>query len=90
MAVANRLAEDLCDRPAIMSGSQLAELLGVPARTLEHWRVTGDGPPFLRVGKHCRYARSSVAAWLREREAKNTAEASALRDAQRTPAESLA
>ena len=23
----------------------------IPARTAQRWRITGDGPPFIRVGK---------------------------------------
>lgn len=41
-----------------------AAYLGVPARTLEDWRYKGRGPAFCRVGKHVRYRREDVEAWL--------------------------
>jgi excisionase family DNA binding protein len=41
-----------------------AAYLGVPAKTLEAWRYLGKGPAFARVGKHVRYRRSHVDAWL--------------------------
>ena len=50
----------------IMTGPQVAELLQVPARTLEEWRQTRTGPPWRRVGKHVRYLRSEVLAWFGE------------------------
>jgi excisionase family DNA binding protein len=52
------------DEPQIMTGPQVAELLQVPARTLEEWRQTRTGPPWRRVGKHVRYFRTEVLAWF--------------------------
>lgn len=42
----------------------LAELLDVPERTIYSWRQRGEGPPAYRVGKHLRYRRRDVDAWL--------------------------
>lgn len=32
--------------------------------TLKSWRASGQGPAFLRVGRHVRYRPSDVEAWL--------------------------
>lgn len=44
--------------------SEVARYLGVPVRTLYAWRYRGEGPPGLRVGKHLRYRRTEIDAWL--------------------------
>jgi excisionase family DNA binding protein len=45
----------------------LSGLLGVPQRTIYSWRQRGEGPPAYRIGKHLRYRRSDVEAWLESR-----------------------
>ena len=45
----------------------LSDLLGIPVRTIYAWRQRGEGPPAYRVGKHLRWRRGDVEAWLEER-----------------------
>ncbi len=47
--------------------SALADILTVPEATLRHWRNSGSGPPFYRIGKHVRYRLSDVEASLQDR-----------------------
>lgn len=42
----------------------VAAYLVVPAKTLEAWRYIGKGPAYAKIGKHVRYRRSDVDAWL--------------------------
>jgi hypothetical protein len=35
-------------------------------RTLEGWRLTKSGPPWLKLGRHVKYDRDGVLAWARE------------------------
>jgi excisionase family DNA binding protein len=42
----------------------VAAYLGVPTKTLEQWRYVGKGPAYAKVGKHVRYRRTDVDAWL--------------------------
>lgn len=42
----------------------LASELGVPLATLYQWRHEGKGPKALKVGRHLRYRRKDVDAWL--------------------------
>lgn len=42
----------------------LAEYLGVPLATVYAMNSKGTGPRRIRVGKHIRYRRSDVEAWL--------------------------
>ena len=52
--------------PAFFTQADVARLLGVPERTLEGWRLTRSGPPWLKLGRHVRYDRDDVLAWARE------------------------
>ena len=42
----------------------VAAFLGVPVKTLYQWRYKGVGPPGIRVGRHVRYRRQDLDAWL--------------------------
>jgi len=44
----------------------LAQLLNVPKGTVYRWSSEGTGPPVLKVGRHLRYPRSKLAAWLEQ------------------------
>jgi excisionase family DNA binding protein len=48
----------------LMDVAEVAELLGVPVATLYRWRYLGQGPRGYRIGRHVRYSRAAVAAWL--------------------------
>lgn len=52
--------------PAFFTQAEVARLLGVPERTLEGWRLTRSGPPWLKLGWHVKYDRDDVLAWARE------------------------
>lgn len=47
-----------------LSPEGLANLLDVPVASVYAWRHRGIGPKGSRVGKHVRYRRSDVDAWL--------------------------
>jgi excisionase family DNA binding protein len=52
----------------LLTVKQLAAFLQVPVSTVYAWRHTGDGPRGIRVsGRHVRYRRSDVEAFLDER-----------------------
>lgn len=48
----------------LLSTEDLADLLGVPVRTVYAWRRNGTGPRAIRVGKHLRFRREDVERWL--------------------------
>jgi excisionase family DNA binding protein len=45
----------------------VSEYLGIPAKTLAQWRYLAKGPAYAKIGKHVRYRRSDVDAWLAAR-----------------------
>jgi excisionase family DNA binding protein len=50
----------------LMSLTDVSEMLGIPVHTLYHWRYKGDGSVGYRVGRHVRYRRAAVEAWLEQ------------------------
>lgn len=62
--------------PTVLLTEQAAsKRLAVEARTLQQWRVTGSGPPFVRVSRRCvRYRISDLDAWIAERIKRSTSE----------------
>ncbi len=56
------MANEANDR--LMTPADLAEMLGVPMQTLYGWRHRGEGPVGHKVGRHVRYRRATVEAWL--------------------------
>ncbi|MGO9028744.1 MAG: helix-turn-helix transcriptional regulator [Acidimicrobiales bacterium] len=48
----------------IMDPEAVASYLQVPLATIYAWRYKGEGPPAMKVGRHLRYRRSEVDAWL--------------------------
>ena len=40
--------------------------------TIEKWRCTGDGPPFIKVGRKPLYRPSDIDAWLTARTVSHT------------------
>lgn len=47
--------------------------------TFEKLRVTGGGPPFIKMGKTVVYDRADLDGWMAERRFRSTAEADAAR-----------
>ena len=50
-----------------MDPAALAALLGIPEATLKRWRTVGTGPDYFVTGRHVRYRRQDVDAWLETR-----------------------
>jgi excisionase family DNA binding protein len=50
----------------LLSAQEVADFLGVPTSTLYGWRYKGEGPRGFRVGRHVRYRREDVDAWLEQ------------------------
>jgi predicted DNA-binding transcriptional regulator AlpA len=54
-----------------------ADYLGYAESTLEKKRLTGDGPPFIRLGRVIVYDTRDLDSWLGERRARSTSEPTA-------------
>ena len=51
----------------LMSDFDLATLTGRARSTWQKARLTGDGPPFVRLGRLVRYRKADVVQWLASR-----------------------
>ncbi len=54
--------------PQLLTQAQLSEMLQIPVRTLEDWRLIGSGPPYIKLGRHVRYSAEAVSLWLSDRQ----------------------
>jgi excisionase family DNA binding protein len=52
------------DDDRLMNVEDLMEYLDLPRDTIYKQRQEGTGPPGYRIGKHLRWKRSEVEAWL--------------------------
>lgn len=50
-----------------LNENQLAELICQSVRTIQKWRVTGNGPAFYKFGRSVRYHHSEIAEWAEMR-----------------------
>lgn len=53
--------------PVFLTQREVADLLRVPVRTVEDWRLTRSGPPWVKLGRHVRYEQAELLAWVEER-----------------------
>ena len=51
----------------LLSGLEVANVLGIKPRTLEAWRAAGEGPPHIKIGKRLvKYDPADLAIWMKE------------------------
>ena len=53
----------------MLTVNDLALEVGAPVQTIYVWNHKGTGPKYVKLGRHARYRRQDVDAWLRSREA---------------------
>lgn len=58
---------DLLELSELSSTRELSVYLGIPEPTLDAWASRGGGPLFEKIGRHRRYHRKDVRAWLASR-----------------------
>lgn len=64
MAYASAMGAD----EELLTSEQVARMLAMSPMTVRRLRMSGEGPPWIRVGKRAiRYRRGDVEAWLRRR-----------------------
>ncbi len=49
---------------ALLTSDEVADYLKVPVATIYEWRSRNNGPRGVKLGKHVRYRRRDVEAWL--------------------------
>jgi excisionase family DNA binding protein len=52
---------------------ELASELQIPVKSLRAWRLRGTGPTAVKIGRHVRYRRADVDAWIGRLQAEQAA-----------------
>lgn len=61
--------------PLLMTEQEAAKLLGLSPRTLQKWRITGNGPVFVRASARAiRYQRPDLERWVEDRRRASTSD----------------
>lgn len=58
----------------ILDINKVAEQLNVRPASLAKWRVTGDGPRFVKLGKRVGYRQQDIDAWIESKVRSSTSE----------------
>jgi excisionase family DNA binding protein len=62
----------------LLTVEEAAERLKISKHTLNRWRVTGEGPPFVKYGPRLvRYLEVALTDWEKRRTRRSTSEAGA-------------
>ena len=62
------------DLPPVLTADDVAKLLGLAKETLNVWRVRGDGPEYIKVGRLVRYKRDAILDYVEGRVKKHTSQ----------------
>lgn len=73
--VRETLGGDLQNRDALLNETAVARILGMSVRTLQGWRLRGEGPPFVKIRSAVRYQVREVLNWIEEQKVRSTSEA---------------
>lgn len=69
----------------LLSQKEVAAEWGVSEKALEKWRLTGEGPPYIKMGKgrcgRIRYRRSDITKYVEEQYREHTTHDTAIRNA---------
>ena len=58
----------------LLNTQQAADSLGLSRRTLERWRLEGNGPVFVKLGRRCLYKQSDLVAWVQSNLRRSTSD----------------
>lgn len=59
----------------LLNTEAVAQLTGLASVTLRRWRISGEGPRFVRLGRAVRYRPGDIAQFVEERACRSTSEA---------------
>lgn len=60
--------------PRLMDQKELAQYLGKSTAWCERARWAGEGPKFIKLGRHVRYRADDVLAWIEENAKQSTSD----------------
>ena len=62
------------DEARLITEGEAADLLTLSVKTLRNWRLSGYGPPHLKLGRLVRFRLSDLKAWLKSCERASTSD----------------
>ncbi|HEY8126156.1 MAG TPA: helix-turn-helix domain-containing protein [Methylocystis sp.] len=72
----NKPAEAATSRQ-LVNERRAAEILGLQVKTLQEWRTSGKGCPFVKIGRAVRYSLADLDAFIVKNTVQSTTEADA-------------
>ena len=63
-------------KPSFINRTATATALNISPRTLEKWAVTGEGPPFYKLGGRVLYDIEDIETWVSSRRRSSTSQIS--------------
>lgn len=61
-----RIQNAITPAPAFLDEAAAAHFLQLSPRTLQHWRQTKGGPPYVKLGAAVRYEIEALRSWALE------------------------
>jgi predicted DNA-binding transcriptional regulator AlpA len=62
------------DPDALLNEHQVAEFCGLSVRTLQSWRLKGEGIRWVRCGRAVRYRRRDIIDWMEKNTVSSTSD----------------
>ncbi len=57
-----------------LTQAEAAKMLRISPRSLERYRIAGNGPTYMKAGQRVLYRNADILAWLDSRKVKSTSE----------------
>jgi predicted DNA-binding transcriptional regulator AlpA len=73
--VTNSIQRQTGEQRALLDPKSASQYLGVSRSFLDKRRVSGDGPPYRKIGRRVFYWRSELEAWVNQSPRTSTSEA---------------
>jgi hypothetical protein len=58
----------------LLTELQVQDQFGIRVGTLRQWRFKGGGPPFLKIGRSCRYTAEDIVDFLQSHYRRSTSD----------------
>ena len=71
-------SDDAAEGRRMLIAEDAGQYMGLATRTLAKMRLSGDSPPYFKVGRRVLYERDELVAWLAQRKRRSTSDSGSL------------